>query len=152
MTPLITKGLIKHGNKFNSKVFHDRENSENRFSEFLYFMKCLKKYILKLSRLTQWNYREIRISWNSLKEIFHSVSSPSWLSKYDGIIYGATLGGVILLFSHNCRNILVLRFTCKQRQINQSFNHIRKREFILPAYYKLKSGIYFCFYFPLYSS
>ena len=25
---------------------------------------------------TQWNYREIRISWNVLKETFHSVSSP----------------------------------------------------------------------------
>ena len=26
---MITKGLIKHRNKFNSKVFHDRENPEN---------------------------------------------------------------------------------------------------------------------------
>ena len=25
---------------------------------------------------TQWNYRETRISWNALKETFHSVSSP----------------------------------------------------------------------------
>ena len=36
-TSLTTKELIKHENKFNRKVFHDRENSENRFSEFLYF-------------------------------------------------------------------------------------------------------------------
>ena len=49
-TSLITKDLIKHGNKFNSKVFHDRENSENRFSEFSYFMKCLRKYIMNISR------------------------------------------------------------------------------------------------------
>ena len=41
-TPLIMKELIKHKNKFNRKVFHDRENSENRFSEFSYFMKALK--------------------------------------------------------------------------------------------------------------
>ena len=46
-TSLITKELIKHENKFNRKVFHERENSENRFSEFLYFMKGLKKYIGK---------------------------------------------------------------------------------------------------------
>ena len=31
---LITKQLIKHENKFNRKVFHDRQNSKNRFSEF----------------------------------------------------------------------------------------------------------------------
>ena len=45
-TSLITKELIKHKNKFNRKVFHDRENSENRFSEFLYFMKGFKKYLV----------------------------------------------------------------------------------------------------------
>ena len=34
-TSLIRKELIKHKNKFNGKkVFHDRENSENRFSDF----------------------------------------------------------------------------------------------------------------------
>ena len=33
-TSLIVKELIKHKNKFNKKVFHDRENSENRFSGF----------------------------------------------------------------------------------------------------------------------
>ena len=44
-TTLITKELIKHENKFNRKVFHDRENPQNRFSEFLYFMKGLKKYM-----------------------------------------------------------------------------------------------------------
>ena len=49
-TSLITKELIMHENKFNRKVFHDRENSENRFSEFSYFMKGLKKYIITISR------------------------------------------------------------------------------------------------------
>ena len=49
-TSLIVKELIKHKNKFNKKVFHDRENSENRFSEFSYFMKGLKKYIMNISR------------------------------------------------------------------------------------------------------
>ena len=44
-TPLIIKELIKHESKFNRKVFHDRENSENQFSEFSYFMKGFKKYI-----------------------------------------------------------------------------------------------------------
>ena len=43
-TSLIIKELIKHENKFNRKVFHDRENSENRFSEFSYFMKCFNEY------------------------------------------------------------------------------------------------------------
>ena len=47
---LITKELIKHENKFSRKVFHDRENSENRFSEFSYFMKGLKKYNMNISR------------------------------------------------------------------------------------------------------
>ena len=50
LTSLIVKELIKHKNKFNKKVFHDRENSENRFSEFSYFMKGLKKYIMNISR------------------------------------------------------------------------------------------------------
>ena len=49
-TSLKTKELIKHENKFNRKFFHDRENSENLFSEFSYFMKGLKKYIMKISR------------------------------------------------------------------------------------------------------
>ena len=61
--PLITNELIKHKNKFNMKVFHDRENSENQFSEFSYFMKGFKKDVINISRqFTQWNYREIRIS------------------------------------------------------------------------------------------
>ena len=47
---LIIKELIAHENKFNRKVFHDRENSENRFSEFSYFMKGIKKYIMNISR------------------------------------------------------------------------------------------------------
>ena len=49
-TSLIIKELIKHGNKFNRKVFRDRENSENRFSEFSYFMKVFKKDIMNISR------------------------------------------------------------------------------------------------------
>ena len=49
-TSLITKELIKHENKFNRKAFYDRENSENWFSEFSYFMKGLKKYILNISQ------------------------------------------------------------------------------------------------------
>ena len=78
---MIIKELIKHENKFNRKVFHDRENSENQFSGFSYSMKCFKKYIMNISRkFTQWDYREIRISWNALKEIFHSVFSL--LGKY----------------------------------------------------------------------
>ena len=76
-TLLIIKELIEHENKFNRKVFHDTENSENRFSEFWYFMKGFKKYTwIFLGSETQWNYRERRISWNALKETFHSVSSP----------------------------------------------------------------------------
>ena len=49
-TSLITKELIKHENKFNSKVFHDRENSENQFSKFPYFMTEFKKDIMNISR------------------------------------------------------------------------------------------------------
>ena len=49
-TSLITKELIIHKNKFNRKVFHDGENSENRFSEFSYFMKGFKKDIMNISR------------------------------------------------------------------------------------------------------
>ena len=72
---MLTKELIKHGNKFNSKVFHDRENSENRFSEFLYFMKCLKKYIMNISRYftqTIVKYAFHEIVWKK----YFSVSSP----------------------------------------------------------------------------
>ena len=49
-TLLIIKELIKHENKFNRKVFHDRENSENQFSKFSHFMKGFKKYIMNISR------------------------------------------------------------------------------------------------------
>ena len=49
-TSLIIKELIKHENKFNRKVFHDRENSENLFSEFSYFMKGFKEYIMNIYR------------------------------------------------------------------------------------------------------
>ena len=49
-TSLITKELIQHENKFIRKVFHDRENSENQFSEFSYFVKGIKKYIMNISR------------------------------------------------------------------------------------------------------
>ena len=73
---MIIKELIKHENKFKRKVFHDKENSENRFWEFSYFMKGFKKYVMNIYwSFTKWNYHEIRISWNALKEIFHSVSS-----------------------------------------------------------------------------
>ena len=41
-TLLIIKEL--HENKLNTKVFHNRDNSENRLSEFSVFMKCFKKY------------------------------------------------------------------------------------------------------------
>ena len=49
-TSLIIKELIKHENKFNRKVFHGIENSENRFSEFSYFMKGFKKYTMIISQ------------------------------------------------------------------------------------------------------
>ena len=48
-TSLITKELIKHEKKFNRKVFHDTENFKNRFSEFSYFIKGLKKYTINIS-------------------------------------------------------------------------------------------------------
>ena len=41
-TSLITKELIKHENKFNRKVFHDRENYENRFSAFSFHERLQK--------------------------------------------------------------------------------------------------------------
>ena len=47
-TSLITKELIMHENEFNMKVFHNRKNSENLFSEFSYFMKGFKKYIMEI--------------------------------------------------------------------------------------------------------
>ena len=59
LTSLIVKELIKHKNKFNKKVFHDRENSENRFSEFSYFMKGFKKYIWTFSLHNE------TLSWNT---------------------------------------------------------------------------------------
>ena len=47
-TLLIAQELIMHKNKFNRKVFHDRKNSENRFSEFSYFMKGFKEYSMSI--------------------------------------------------------------------------------------------------------
>ena len=47
---LILKKLIKHENKFDRKAFHDRANSENLFSQFSYFMKGFKKYIMNIYR------------------------------------------------------------------------------------------------------
>ena len=72
---MITKGLIKHGNKFNSKVFHDRENSENRFSEFLYFMKCLKKYI-------SWTFLGSLHKETIVKYAFHEIVWKKYFTVY----------------------------------------------------------------------
>ena len=58
-----TEEFIKHENKFNRKVFHDRENSENQFLEFSHFIKGFKKYIMSISRY-----------------FTHSVSSPLKIS------------------------------------------------------------------------
>ena len=49
-TLLIIKELIKHEHKFNRKVFHKRENSKYRFSEFSHFIKGFKRYILSISQ------------------------------------------------------------------------------------------------------
>ena len=73
-TSVITQELIKHKNKFNRKFFHALENSENRFSEFSYFMTGFISWTFLSSLHNEKNYREIRISWNVLKELFHSVS------------------------------------------------------------------------------
>ena len=43
-TSLILKELIKYGKKFNRKVFHDSQKSENRFSEFSFYERLQKKY------------------------------------------------------------------------------------------------------------
>ena len=47
------------------------------FQNFYILKKSQKVYDEHFSVVyTMKNYREIRISWSSLKEIFHSVSSP----------------------------------------------------------------------------
>ena len=43
-TSLIIKELIKYENKFNRKVFHDKENSENQFSIFIFHETLQKGY------------------------------------------------------------------------------------------------------------
>ena len=75
---LITKEFIKHENKFNRKVFHDRENSENfRFSEFSYFMKGFKNYIMNISwQFTQWN--------TIMKYVFHEMLWEKYFTVYPG--------------------------------------------------------------------
>ena len=74
---MIIKELIKHENRFNRKVFHDTENFEFNFQNFDISWKGSKSISwIFLDSETQSNYREIRISWNVLKETFHSVSSP----------------------------------------------------------------------------
>ena len=76
-TSSIIKELIKHENKFSRKVFHYRENSENRFSEFSYFMKGIYHehfsvvYTMKLSRNMYFmKCSEINISQSMLAFIF----------------------------------------------------------------------------------
>ena len=62
-TSLIIKELIKHENKFNGKVFHDRKNSENRFSEFSCFMEGFKS--------TSWTFLSSLHNETITKYIFH---------------------------------------------------------------------------------
>ena len=73
-TSLIIKDLIKHDNKFNRKDFHDRENSENWFSEFSYFMKGFKKYIMNISCSLH--------NETIVKYVFHEMLWKKYLSVY----------------------------------------------------------------------
>ena len=75
-TSLIIKELIKYENKFNRKVFHDKENSENQFSIFIFHETLQKGYHEHISVVYTMKILSIHLSRNDLKETFHSVSSP----------------------------------------------------------------------------
>ena len=91
-TILIIKELIKDKNKFNRKafpVFHDKENSEDRFSEFSYYMKGFRipwtlssvVYTMKLSRNTyfmKYSKRNISQCFLPLRTLF-CIKSQRWL-------------------------------------------------------------------------
>ena len=73
-TSLITKELIKHENKFNRKVFHDRENSENRFSEFLYFWNA--------SKCISWTFIGSLHNKTIVKYVFHEMLWKKYFTVY----------------------------------------------------------------------
>ena len=66
-TSLIINELIKHENQFNWEVFHDRGNSENRFSEFCYFTECFKNYCISWTFLGSLHDETI------VKYVFHEM-------------------------------------------------------------------------------
>ena len=75
-TSLIIKELIKYENKFNRKVFHDKENSENQFSIFIFHETLQKGYHEHFSVVYTMKILSNTSFKNDLKETFHSVSSP----------------------------------------------------------------------------
>ena len=73
-TSLIIKELIKHENNFNKKVFHDRENSENRFSEF--------SYIMKGSKSISWTFLGSLHNKTIVKHVFHEMPWKKHFTVY----------------------------------------------------------------------
>ena len=79
---LMIKELIKHKNKFNRKVFHDRENSENQFSHFhemlqkVYHEHFSVVYTMKLS----WNTYFMKCSERNISQCILALRIPntSW--------------------------------------------------------------------------
>ena len=104
-TSLIIKDLIKHDNKFNRKDFHDRENSENWFSEFSYFMKGFKKYIMNIScslhneTIVKYVFHEML--WKKYFTLYPHLKTNHWISKNFMIICLKSISEKCFLFNVN---------------------------------------------------
>ena len=73
-TQLIIKGLIKHENKFNRKVFNERENPENQLSGFAWtFLGSLHNETLVKYVFQEMLWKKYFIVYPRLKETLFSV-------------------------------------------------------------------------------
>ena len=118
-TSLIIKNLIKHENKFNRKVFHNRENSEKRFSEFLYFMKDFKKksytFLGSLHNETNVKYAFHEMFWKKYFTVYPRLKERYWavaVTRVSLVLHSCRTRvasiALVLLVSYPCRSCLAL--------------------------------------------
>ena len=118
-TSLIIKNLIKHENKFNRKVFHNRENSEKRFSEFLYFMKGFKKksytFLGSLHNETNVKYAFHEMFWKKYFTVYPRLKEHYWavaVTRVSLVLHSCRTRvasiALVLLVLYPCRSCLAL--------------------------------------------
>ena len=122
--------LIKHESKFNRKVFHNRENSRNRFSGFSFFMKGFKKYLIREKKNGEkWlNYLQVTKFFPDFlfpDQYFSSIFSPD---KEFITIFFSIIIIIIIIFSYLfLKFIITMFFSCalfivvEQSSFNKNF-------------------------------